>query len=100
VADVIPLPHRPPDQGRGELAAAAAAFLDHADLASTTRRVYHASLAALVDGLGPTARRSARELGFRGVEYYVVMSCLLSSLRWHARVRVAVVPVNQLVVPG
>jgi integrase len=29
-------------------------FLDHADLAATTRRVYRASLAALVDGLGAT----------------------------------------------
>jgi integrase/recombinase XerD len=52
VADVVPLPRRPP--GRGELAAAIAAFCDHADLAPTTRRVYRASLAALVDGLGPT----------------------------------------------
>jgi integrase/recombinase XerD len=52
VADVISLPHRA--RGRGELAAAVAAFCDHADLAPTTRRVYHASLAALVDGLGPT----------------------------------------------
>jgi site-specific recombinase XerC len=52
VADVLPLPRRPP--GRGELAAAVAAFCDHADLAPTTRRVYRASLAALVDGLGLT----------------------------------------------
>jgi integrase/recombinase XerD len=52
VADVVPLPHRA--AGRGDLAGAAAAFLDHADLAATTRRVYRASLAALVDGLDPT----------------------------------------------
>jgi integrase len=52
VADVIPLPH--PAPRRGDLAAAAAAFLEHADLAATTRRVYRASLAALVDGLGAT----------------------------------------------
>src|SRR4030095_16617412 len=52
VADVISLPHRA--RGRGELAAAVAAFCDHADLAPTTRRVSHAALAALVDGLGPT----------------------------------------------
>jgi integrase/recombinase XerD len=52
VADIVPLPHHAPS--RGDLAAAMAAFLDHADLAPTTRRVYRASLAALVDGLGPT----------------------------------------------
>ena len=49
---VVPLPHRRLDGGN--LAAATAAFLDDAELATTTRRVYHASLAALVDGLGPT----------------------------------------------
>ncbi len=54
MADVAPLPHRTLGQGRSELAAAVAAFLDHADLAPTTRRVYRASLADLVDGLGPT----------------------------------------------
>jgi integrase len=52
VANIVPLPHRA--AGRGELPAAVAAFLDHADLAPTTRRVYRASLAALVDGLGST----------------------------------------------
>jgi integrase/recombinase XerD len=52
VNDVVPLPYRA--AGRGDLAAAVATFLDHADLAATTRRVYHVSLAALVDGLGPT----------------------------------------------
>ena len=35
------------------LAAAADAFLDHVDVAATTRRVYRASLASLVYGLGP-----------------------------------------------
>jgi hypothetical protein len=35
VANAIPLPHPPPN--RGELAAATTAFLDHADLAPTTR---------------------------------------------------------------
>ena len=51
MADIVPLPHPPPN--RGELAAAAAALLDHADLAPTTRRVYRASLAALVDAPCP-----------------------------------------------
>ena len=56
MADVVPLPSRLARRaaGRGELAAAVAAFLDHADLATTTRRVYRSSLAALVDGIGPT----------------------------------------------
>lgn len=35
------------------LAGAAEAFLDHADLAATSIRVYTASLAALGGGLGP-----------------------------------------------
>ena len=56
MADVVPLPHRA--AGRGDLAAAAAAFLDHADLAATARRVYRASLAALADGLDPTCPTS------------------------------------------
>jgi mono/diheme cytochrome c family protein len=51
VADIVALSHTTPH--RGSLAAAVAAFLDHADLAATTRRVYRASLAALVRGLGP-----------------------------------------------
>jgi hypothetical protein len=53
MADVLSLSTGSPPR-RGELAAAVAAFLDHADLAPTTRRVYRASLTALVDGLGPT----------------------------------------------
>jgi hypothetical protein len=40
---------------RGNLAAAIAAFLDHADLATTTGSVYRACLATLVDGLEPVA---------------------------------------------
>jgi hypothetical protein len=51
VANTTPLPCRSPN--RGELAAATAAFLDHADLAPNDPRIYHASLAALVDALGP-----------------------------------------------
>jgi site-specific recombinase XerD len=47
--DVVALSRNMPH--RGNLAAAVAAFLDHADLAATTRHVYRASLAALVDGL-------------------------------------------------
>jgi site-specific recombinase XerD len=47
--DVVALSRTTPH--RGNLAAAVAAFLDHADLAATTRHVYRASLAALVDGL-------------------------------------------------
>lgn len=54
MADVVALSSATPH--RGDLAAAATAFLDHADLAATTQRVYRASLAALVDGLGPTKR--------------------------------------------
>jgi hypothetical protein len=50
VADIVALAHTP---HRGRLEAAVADFLDHADLAATTRRVYRASLAALVHGLGP-----------------------------------------------
>jgi integrase/recombinase XerD len=52
MADVIALSN--PTPHRCDLVAAVTAFLDHADLAATTRRVYRASLAALVDGLGPT----------------------------------------------
>jgi integrase/recombinase XerD len=52
MADVITLPQ--PTPHRGDLAVAVTAFLDEADLAATTRRVYRTSLAALVDGLGPT----------------------------------------------
>jgi hypothetical protein len=54
VANAAPLPHQPPN--RGELAAATAAFLDHADLAPTTR-ASTASLAALVDALHPAHAR-------------------------------------------
>jgi hypothetical protein len=51
MADVVALSPTTPHPS--SLAAAADAFLDHADLAATTRRVYRQSLAALVDGLGP-----------------------------------------------
>ena len=45
---VVPLP-----DGTMTLQAAVHAFLDHHDLARSTRRVYRASLASLVAGLGP-----------------------------------------------
>jgi integrase/recombinase XerD len=51
MADVVALSPTTPHPG--SLAAAADAFLDHVDVAATTRRVYRASLAALVHGLGP-----------------------------------------------
>ena len=51
MADVVALSPTTPHPG--SLAAAVDAFLDHADVAATTRRVYRMSLAALVDGLGP-----------------------------------------------
>src|SRR5918993_5371843 len=50
-ADLVALSPTTPHPN--SLAAAADAFLDHADVAATTRRVYRMSLAALVDGLGP-----------------------------------------------
>jgi integrase/recombinase XerD len=56
MADVVALSPTTPHPN--SLAAAADAFLDHADVAATTRRVYRMSLAALVDGLGP-ARATA-----------------------------------------
>ena len=51
MADVVALSPTTPDPS--SLAAAADAFLDHVDVAATTRRVYRASLATLVHGLGP-----------------------------------------------
>ena len=51
MADVFALSHRP--AYRGDLATAAAAFLDRGDLAATTRRIYQASLAGLTQRLGP-----------------------------------------------
>ena len=51
MADVVALSPITPHPS--SLAAAADAFLDHADVAATTRRVYRMSLATLVDGLGP-----------------------------------------------
>jgi hypothetical protein len=56
----MPPPHPPPN--RGELAAATAAFLDHADLAPNDPRIYCTSLAALVDALGPAHARVTAEL--------------------------------------
>jgi integrase/recombinase XerD len=51
MADVVALSPTTPHPS--SLAAAADAFLDDVDVAATTRRVYRASLAALVHGLGP-----------------------------------------------
>ena len=51
MADLVALSPSTPHPG--SLAAAADAFLDRVDVAATTRRVYRASLAALVHGLGP-----------------------------------------------
>ena len=52
MADLVALSPTTPHPS--SLAAAADAFLDHHDLACSTRRVYRASLASLVAGLGPT----------------------------------------------
>jgi hypothetical protein len=59
VVDVVALSPITPHPS--SLAAAVDAFLDHADLAATTRRVYRASLAALVDGLDASLAMARRD---------------------------------------
>src|SRR5829696_7980915 len=56
MADLVALSPTTPHPS--SLAAAADSFLDHVDVAATTRRVYRASLATLVHGLGPARAMS------------------------------------------
>jgi site-specific recombinase XerD len=80
VADVValsPITRHP----RG-LAAAADAFLDHADVAATTRRVYRMSLAALVDGLGP-ARAMADVTGELVADWFRSRYATVAPATWN-----------------
>jgi integrase len=64
------------------LAAAVDAFLDHADVAATTRRVYRMSLAALVDGLGP-ARAMADLTGELLDDWFRARYATVASATWN-----------------
>ena len=80
MADVVALSPTTPDPS--SLAAAADAFLDHADVAPTSRRVYRMSLAALVDGLG-RARAMAELTGELVDDWFRARYATVAAATWN-----------------